>query len=543
MDSITFDITNNAWINNGLVRLILELEKHFPNEVSINRNGNSVELIALEGDILIYLTKVVQYLAAYGTYNYSQIFKSINKNLNMSFAPPSDYPKEKSDPKKKLEISKEIRDEFKNFDNRTVNSKEQIWKMRMSYINKPKNYFEIGLNFESSNVYTKLLNNEPKTNICPCCGAISKNMIDILQSINPLINEHHNNEEEGFSTNIRKKNKFCPNCIYLSYISVFDKYIPFYRNNSDKLILALPNVYDLEILEKIATNLSLTSQFIDFANPEVIKYNSNIKNFTSNISNSAALLSLLHNIQNNFSKYVVNEIEDFDDLFQTLSQDELMEIVDWIFITKDSFSIDRIKANNNVYKILEANFDSYGGKIFLVNDFFNKINFNGFSPYQIDKFFKSFLDLNHEEISYSLFEMLKSDVSFYNGNYSIYLFKEKFLNQIMGEILMLNEEFKKACKSIAGIIGQAFYTDIGLLSKFAYATDEQTFKEYIEEAFFLLAKKSALGSKTFYSNGKELEIFFDGLNNNNFRETKSYFVSFMSSNALYEKYKKTNGDD
>ena len=51
----------------------------------------------------------------------------------------------------------------------------------MSYINKPKNYFEIGLNFESSNIYTKLLNNEPKTNICPCCGAISKNMIDILK--------------------------------------------------------------------------------------------------------------------------------------------------------------------------------------------------------------------------------------------------------------------------------------------------------------------------------------------------------------------------
>ena len=87
MDSITFDITNNAWINNGLVRLILELEKHFSNEVLINRNGNSVELIALDEDILIYLTNVVQYLAAYGTYNYSQIFKSINKNCRS----PSDY--------------------------------------------------------------------------------------------------------------------------------------------------------------------------------------------------------------------------------------------------------------------------------------------------------------------------------------------------------------------------------------------------------------------------------------------------------------------
>ena len=251
---------------------------------------------------------------------------------------------------------------------------------------------------------------------------------------------------------------------------------------------------------------------------------------------------MLHNIQNNFSKQIVDEISDFDDFFQSLSNDELMEIVDWIFITKDSFSIERIKANNKVYRILEPQFDKNGEKIFLVNDFFNKINFRGFSPYQVDKFFKSFLNLNHEEIAISLFEMLKSDVSFYNGNYSIFLFKEYFLSQIMGEILMLDENYKNACKSIAGTIGQAFFTDIGLLSKFAYATDEQVFKEYIEEAFFLLAKKSALGSKTYYSNNKELEIFFDGLNEDNFRETKSYFVSFMSSNALYEKFRK-NGDD
>ena len=63
------------------------------------------------------------------------------------------------------------------------------------------------------------------------------------------------------------------------------------------------------------------------------------------------------------------------------------------------------------------------------------------------------------------------------------------------------------------------------------------FKEYIEEAFFLMAKKSALGSEIAYSNGKELDILFDDLNESNFRETKSYFVSFMSSGALYMKFK------
>ena len=50
------------------------------------------------------------------------------------------------------------------------------------------------------------------------------------------------------------------------------------------------------------------------------------------------------------------------------------------------------------------------------------------------------------------------------------------------------------------------------MSKFAYATDEVSFKEYIEESFFLMAKKSALSSeKPPYSNIRELEIFFDGL--------------------------------
>ena len=215
-----------------------------------------------------------------------------------------------------------------------------------------------------------------------------------------------------------------------------------------------------------------------------------------------------------------------------------MDLVDWIFITKDSFKINRIKSDNNVYKILKPlkNPDN-DEEIYLVTDFFNKINFSNFSPYKIEKFFDSFLELDHNSISQCLFDMVKSDIRFYGNSFPIYLFMRVFLDQIMGEILMLNEDFKKACKSIASIIGQSFYKDIGLMSKFAYATDEIVFKEYVEEAFFLMAKKSALSSeKPPYSNIRELEIFFEGLTHDNFRETKSYFVSFMSSSALHKKY-------
>ena len=253
-------------------------------------------------------------------------------------------------------------------------------------------------------------------------------------------------------------------------------------------------------------------------------------------SKSAALLSLLHNIQNNFSR------DENDDIFQIFDENELMDIVDWIFIKKDLFSINRIKANNNVYKILKSQKDNNDIEIYLVNDFFNKINFKSLSQYQIDKFFNSFLELNHEKIALSLFEIFKSDVSFY-GIRSIYLFKEFFLKEIMGEILMLNDNFRKACKSIAQTIGDAFYKDVGLLSKFAYATDKETFNACIEEAFFLMAKKSSLSDENFYSNGKELEIFFNEFDNEDFAEVKSYFVSFMSSSALYRKFKMENKNE
>ncbi|WP_298523159.1 hypothetical protein [uncultured Methanobrevibacter sp.] len=530
MNEIKFNITNNAWNNNGLVRLIIELKKNFFNDVLINEYDDCVILFSnTDKDISFYLNAVINYLAIYGTYNFSQIFKIINYNLNLTnkFVPNKEYPNEKTDFKKTKDITKDYRDELKEKGIKTVvKSKEQIWKQRMSYINSSDKYLSHGLKFESTSDFKKMIENEFKNKTCPNCGSISKYQINILQSINPLINEHHNNENEGFSTNFRKNPQFCPNCLYLSWLSVFDKYIPFYK--SGDVFLALPNIENLNILEKIATNLSLDSQYINFSDPNVMNYNSNIKNFNNN-SKYAALLSLLHNIQNNFSKDVD------DDVFQMFTETELMDIVDWIFITKDSFSINRIQANRNVYKILIAQKDTKGNDIYLVNDFLNKINFGRFMSHQIDKFFKSFLELDYNNIALSLFEMLKSEISFFGGYYPIFLFKEIFLNQIMGEILMLDRNFKEACRSIASNIGKSFYKDVGLLSKFAYATDKQSFNQYIEEAFFLMAKKSALSDVEFYSNGKELEVFFDEFENEDFAEVKSYFVSFMSSSALYEK--------
>ncbi len=535
MESLKFNITNNAWINNGLVRLNYELEKNYPNDISIKKENNSIEFTSNnKKGIECYINNVIKLLATDGTYNYAQVFKVINKYTNTKFSPPSPYPENEKDPKEKKEIPKETLNEIKKYDGRDFGSlKQQIWKMRMSFLGKKFDYyFKLGLNFNSTDIFKKLVENEFIDNICPNCGQLSKKMIDSRQYQNPLLNEHHNNKVDGIGPT-KKNVQLCPSCTTLSIVSLFDKYIPFYVNDNRKVVLTLPNSYNLSVLEKICNNLSLNSQYIDLADSEVTNYNTNIINLINTNSPSATLLSLLNNILNKFSKDVP------EDIFEIFSSDEIIELVDWIFITKDSYTINRIKANERVYKILEVQKDPDNeNDIYLVNDFFRKINFNNFSPYMIEKFFNAFLNLDYKKISQSLFEMVKLDITFYNNSYyPIYLFKRVFLNQIMGEILMLEENFKNSCKTIANTIGEAFYKDIGLMSKFAYSTDVKTFKENIEEACFLMAKRSALDSnENFYLNRNDLETLFDNLNNDNFNETKSYFVSFMSCGAIYKKY-------
>lgn len=533
MKSLKFNITNNAWINNGLVRLNYELEKNYPNDISIKKGSNSIEFTSNnEKGIEYYISNIIKLLATEGTYNYNQVFKLINKYTNLKMSPPSRYPEEKEDLKNKEKISKETRDELKKHDKRKFKSSEQIWKMRMSFLGKKSEYyFELGLNFNSTDIFKKLVENEFIDNICPNCGQLSKKMIESKQYRNPLLNEHHNNQVDGIGP-IKKNVQLCPSCTTLSIVSLFDKYIPFYVNNNT--VLALPNCYDLNVLEKICNNLSLNSQYINLADSDVTNYNTNIINLINTNSKSAVLLSLLNNILNKFSKDIP------DNIFEIFKPDETVELVDWIFITKDFYTINRIKANERVYKILEVQKDPNNeNNIYLVNDFFKKINFNNFSPHMIEKFFNAFLNLDYKKISQSLFEMVKLDITFYNNSYyPIYLFKRVFLNQIMGEILMLEENFKNSCKTIANTIGEAFYKDIGLMSKFTYSTDVKTFKENLEEACFLMAKKSALDSdKNFYLNKNDLETLFDNLNNENFNETKSYFVSFMSCGAIYKKNK------
>ena len=479
MKEITFYSSNNAWANNGLM-VMGHLMKNYEEEVDVEYKDDCISLIS-KNDMPItdYIAHAMQTLAEKGTYNFSTTFKILNNNeeLGSNHQPPQDYPTEKNITKETIGINDKEKEFLKK--KKYNNSKnQQVWKQRMSYFGTEKNYLDIGLNFKDNSSFKKLVSYERGKNICPLCGMPTKSLVDLSQSFNPIFGEHHNNEPDGISSDIRKKAKICPKCTVLCYFALFDSYIPFYRTkgNKGKSYLSIPNTMNIEILRKTFNNLSLNGQYIDFSHPSCTSYNTNIKNLPNN-SKSASLLTLLHNIKNKYQD--MDEVEDLTISFEPFEKEEFKIITDWLFISSDP-TITHIKSNEKIYEILEPLEDpKNGSKIYLVPHFLNKFSFDIFNENEVEKFFNGILTLDPKKVADGLFRISKESISnlnkmwvdyLPNNSSPLYLFTEQFLKKIMGESTMLEDDLKEACKSVAETIGKGFREDVGMLTKFAYSS-------------------------------------------------------------------------
>jgi len=550
-NDVQFNLTNNPWINNGLVRLALEIDI-FSDDVAVDFTENKITFMDVKAEkILKNVEKVINDLATQGTYNFNSNLKILKKYTNSSYSSPKNFPTEKKDKKKKIKIPKKERDLVeKEMQNVNLSSKEKIWKQRSSYIGSRTNkYFDIGLNFESQRLYDLFKENITDKNIkdnCPICGSPSRKLISKLkmqQSINPLAGEHHNNVVEEYShsknsftsADIRKKIRGCPKCVLASHISLFDYYIPFFIS-SRTTSLALPLTQNLEVLKKTINNLSIRNQFIDFSDPGVTSYWTNIKNLPSP-SISAAVLALLHNIKNEYREKKL----DSNKVFFEVIEEDFVGLTDWILFTNDS-SFYRIKSSEKIYDLFEQH-EIDGEKVYFLTDLLGNFKLNNLPDYTIENFYNSILTLDIEKFTKTMFLISKKymdDKSILFGKLlrAFKLWNKIYLDKIFKEVIKMDDEIKEACRDIAKSVGKNFSEDVSILTKFAYASGPDEFKEALEDANFRLAKQSIdkKVSQIFVNEGS-LSLLYEALEEKKyFDDLKNYFVSFMSVNVISSNY-------
>lgn len=547
--SVTFYMTNNAWINNGLVRLAQKLNYYFESKVNVQFKGNYVELKSLDESKNIHemISEALRNLAAEGTYNFNTDLKQLNNEFNQSYKPSKVSPETLQELEEKVEISKEELDFLKLKKSGTDTKKERkVWKARNSYLalQSKETYFDRGLKFAKTEDYTNLVKTTNGLKVCQTCGTPTNKLSNIPVFLNPLSGEHHNNEIEGVSSNIRKKVDICPKCVTLCYFSLFDYNIPFIYISMKETDLAFPNTLNLEILRKISSNLSLRGQHIDFRDDTCTSYATNIRSLPAR-SKSVSVLALMHNIKN---KYHRDESITLN-LFQKITREEFKEIVEWLFMSKD-FKFSNIRADEKIYSLLDPVKDpKTKADVYLVPDILCNIKFNKFDDVQIESFYNSILTLNLNKLADNLFLINKhyiNDAKSINirlrpeGTPVLHLLINMFIEKIFEVAKMLDKQIKDASKDVAQSIGRNFSKDVGMMTKFAYASEPKEFKKALEDASFRLAKSSAAeeGSK-YFINANNLDVLYSALEKNElFADLKNYFVSFMSVYALQQNYSK-----
>jgi len=543
---INFKISNNPWVNNGIMVLAHEIKKTFPEKVKIVYSSDKVEILSSE-DIYGKIAEVLHNFAAIGTYNFSTSLKIINKKLKKNYSPQIAYPLNMQDTREILLIQEEDKKILKEKKNNS-DIKQKIWKTRLSYliINTAESYINYGLNFEKQAEYNKLIKMKFGKSICPFCGEKTNSKIDIKESLNPFCGEHHNNVIDGISEQQsgREKIKSCPKCFAASLFSLFNYYLPFFQDNKKRTILSIPRTSNIELLKKVMNNLTLHGQYIDFSDPNTESYSTNIKKIVHN-SSYGCLLTLLHNILN---KYYEEQVSEIEWSLEPIDKNEFPEITEWLFLGKkaqvprEETKAKHIKANDKIYNLFEVQKDPRNNAdVYLVPDALNNLPFGNTPEYEIEQFFRGILELNTNKISKALFLFAKNSVSnppiYIN---SILIYRNLFINKITMEVIVLDEDTKKSVRSIAESIGKGFHEKIGILQKFAYSTNQSEFKNSLEDSTFQLAKISVLEGKTEWVDKDSLEKLFEILNETNeFDEIRNYFVSFMSTQVIIENYKKS----
>lgn len=539
MNEIIFRVTNEPWTNLGILTLSQELSRQNM-DVQIAYQKDSISLKS-EKNLFEIISDALHNFVLKGTYNLNQSLKIINLNNQLS---NYDFQKPTEDREKRENIeilSNEVRYLKEKKHNDTAR-KQQIWKKRLSYISNYGNYLKYGLKYRQSAEYKKFIRLEPGKENCSFCNLFYK-VINLKASFNPLVGEHHNNKIDGIdqSATGRLNIKICPICFTASLFSLFNSYIPFFQTGQGdkrKTILALPKTVEVNVLRKIVNNLSLGSQYIDFNKPQNYFYSTNIKNSVHN-NYAGSLITLLNNVLNFYHEEEVTE----ESLYE-ITEEEFPEITEWVFINKDSKKVKHIKANNKIYNILKPiTLETTKEKITLV-DVIKMFPFGSALENDIENFYTGILKVDIKKIADSLFIFLKQSFKQQqNPNIlNLKVFKEYFIELIAKEVIMLEDDKKKAIKNIAETIAKGFYNEIGMLTKFAYSTDNKDFKFALEEALFKLAKKSILEGKTQYVDQEKLEIFLDILEDkNSFSDIKNYYICFMSLQVIIENYSKNKG--
>lgn len=338
------------------------------------------------------------------------------------------------------------------------------------------------------------------TKLCDLCGCASDRLKPATQSMNPLMNKYHNNRVRG-STKTSGYYQWCPVCHFTNLCASLDANLPFVYDRSNKqTLLILPDIADLELLERVQGNLSANLR--DLSEPSELYTSTNLRGYWWHDTYSLALV-LLHNVFYRFSIREDSGEEEWS-FEPTVSRKKVSR---WLIVpftrnptTKNVRfgNIHAVQVDDRLYNYIKPiPMDEDVQSLQLVPDILSHITPRSRHPKGIvivQSLSKAIATSDVSLLNKAVFLLWKHDdaINFYAKR----ILLPRFIQHFLEVNAVLNDELREDLRAIGITIGSAFSRDVTLISKLYNVSSEGAFRAVIKQVLFRLYKLSISGKLT-----------------------------------------------
>jgi hypothetical protein len=342
------------------------------------------------------------------------------------------------------------------------------------------------------------------TKNCDLCGHLNDDLENATQSINPLLNKHHNVKIREFASG-NTYYQICPACYLTNLCTALNKNIPFvYDVSNQQTSLILPDVPDLELLRKILVRLE--ENLRDLNEKKELYTSTNLREYWWHDPYSLALV-LLHSIFYKFSIKEYTEEWSFDPIAN--KNQSITYLNRWLIIpfTKPQNvrfgNIHIVEVDHRLYDFIKPIPLNDGIELRLVPDILSRMKPKTKRPdgiLVIRHLCQAIGTSDTALLNTALFELYKHGdaITFIpqaGMPHPIRLLPQ-FVQYFLEVNEMLDKELRDDLRAFGTSVGLAFSHDVTLISKLYNVSNEGDFRSILNQIMFRLYKLSTNGKAT-----------------------------------------------
>ncbi len=547
---ITFNITNDPWINNGII-LFTQMVSNLSSILKpLEVNSHQISLKFDETLDRNYIAEIIFKQIGIPLINKIFTLTTPVKIINRKFESTINKITDKNG-FIKIDESINFTDEQSQFlqEKNIKNDKNsEIVRVRFNFLGLKKEFNKLQTEFK--NDFVKILDQEnisKNSKICVICSSPYFKGDKLRQVIVPFLSGHHNLNIRGISGSTYDL-EGCPKCVLMGKLSLLDSNLIFTRIGKGKnkiTYIFLPIFTDFKLLNHFKNNLSNRIGLYDWDDPEWEYYNTNVKNI-QNIDPRNILLTIYCRIVNNWSPEIKNMVlNSFFDDFIKISPIESVkrELTNWAVIEVNKGQIVSIKGKIyhinwfvfdlvkkfsfqkriTPYKSTESAEIAYETNETSICELISKIK----SPEVLkipEKIANAIIFNDFRALVNVFFESYKQNKK--NIRYPITGFIEYLIYYLKVKNVELKEDKIKAIRTLSFTIASALYRDVGLISKLYNATSRPELKNVLSEMLFRLYKNTIKEESQSISPDK-YERLLNLIESENWKEIQSLLVAFV----------------